>query len=207
MKFKDGMQKHTCENLEGHSRPACCSSSAKLQTGRECPCLHLETLGENGNGLVPKVLETHAHVSNVSPRVANCAELPVENCKRAAEIWESRQVVTSESEGGACLHVAEEPAPERPHTMLWMPKSPWTMCTGGAVVRALAASPQGMRMSRSWCICATEMAEAQRTVASNCCDHRDIWRLRKALGDPKSARPDRESTQSRRSKWAQDRPA
>ena len=45
-------------------------------------------LGENGNGLVPEVLETHAHVSNVSPRVANCAELPVENCKRAAEIGE-----------------------------------------------------------------------------------------------------------------------
>ena len=45
-------------------------------------------LGENGNGLVPKVLEAHAHVSNVSPRVANCAELPVENCKRAAEIGE-----------------------------------------------------------------------------------------------------------------------
>ena len=80
----------------------------------------------------------------------------------------------SGSEGVACLYVAEAPAPERPHTMLWMPKSPWTMHTGGAVVRALAASPQGTSISRSWCICATEVAEAQRTVASNCCDHRDI---------------------------------
>ena len=32
--------------------------------------------------------------------------------------------------------------------------------------------------------------EAQNRVASNCCDHRLVCRLRKALGEPKSARPD-----------------
>ena len=30
------------------------------------------------------MLEAHAQVGNVGPRIADCAELPVENCERAA---------------------------------------------------------------------------------------------------------------------------
>ncbi len=41
---------------------------------------------ENRNGLVAKVLKTHAHVGNIGPGIADGAELPVENCERAAWI-------------------------------------------------------------------------------------------------------------------------
>jgi hypothetical protein len=41
-------------------------------------------VGEEGDGCVTQVLEAHAHVGNVGPGVTNCAELPVENCERAA---------------------------------------------------------------------------------------------------------------------------
>jgi len=41
-------------------------------------------VGEEGDGCVTQVLEAHAHVGNVGPGVTDCAELPVENCERAA---------------------------------------------------------------------------------------------------------------------------
>lgn len=175
-----------------HTLPASVAVAAQhVSLGGDAPVCIGERLRENGDGLVAKVLETHAHVRNVSPRIADGAKLPVENCKRAAGVQGAvKRGNVDPREERACLYVAEEPVPEQPQTTLWMPKSPWTMRTLLPQLSA-AASPQGARRSWSWCICEMEASVAQGAVASNCCDHRLIWRERKALGDPKSARPDK----------------
>ena len=114
-----------------HTLPASVAVAAQhVSLGGDAPVCIGERLRENGDGLVAKVLETHAHVRNVSPRIADGAKLPVENCKRAAGVQGAvKRGNVDPREERACLYVAEEPVPEQPQTTLWMPKSPWTMRT------------------------------------------------------------------------------
>jgi hypothetical protein len=62
-------------------------------------------VGEEGDGRSVEVLEAHAQVGNVGPRIADCAELPVENCERAAGRYKLLQFGLEGREGRVGLPV------------------------------------------------------------------------------------------------------
>ena len=71
--------------VQWHARaPRVAIAAQEVRLRGDAPvCIGLG-VGEEGDGRVAQVLEAHAHVGNVGPGVTDCAELPVENCERAA---------------------------------------------------------------------------------------------------------------------------